>query len=154
MSESTTISDANETAMREFNAAIFDDHDLDAVEEYLAPDFVHYTAGVKTASGLSEAREYFEGILSAFPDIDMEILELVADDELVMQHFTATGTHEGDLPIARGDGEMDVIPATGKTASWEGFVSARFEDGKLVEAHLVSDQFGMAKQLGLIPADN
>lgn len=154
MSESTTISESNASAMREFNAAIFDDHDLDAIEEYLSPDVVHYTAGQESARGFDGSREYFGAVLGAFPDIDLQIAELVAEGDRVMFRFEATGTHEGDLPVMDEDGEMDVVPATGETVSWQGFVSCRFEDGKIVEANLVADQFGMARQLGLIPDAN
>lgn len=154
MSESTTVSESNASAMREFNAAIFDDHDLDAVEEYLSPDVVHYTAGQESARGLDGSREYFGAVLGAFPDIDMEIVEQTAEGDRVMFRFAATGTHEGDLPVLGADGGMDVVEATGETVSWQGFVSCRFEAGKIVEANLVSDHFGMARQLGLIPDVN
>lgn len=63
-------------------------------------------------------------------------------------------TVEGGLPVRDEHGGMDVVPATGETVSWQGFVSCRFEDGEIVEAHLVADQFGMARQLGLLPAAN
>lgn len=69
-----------------------------------------------------------------------------------MFRFTATGTHEGPLPVTGPDVEMDVVEATGNTVSWEGFVSCRIADGEIVETHLVGDRFGMARQLGLIPS--
>lgn len=151
MSTSTTTSESNETIARAFNGAIFDDHDLDAVEEYLAGDAVLYQGDVEVARGHDGAREYFGAVLGAFPDIDLEIAELVADEDCVMFRFTATGTHDGPLPVTGPDGEMDVVEATGKTVSWEGFVSCRIDDGVIGETHLVSDRFGMAKQLGMIP---
>lgn len=154
MSETTTISETNAATMREFNRAIFDDHDLDAVEEYLSPDVVHYQAGMEVARGYDGSREYFGAVLSAFPDIDLDVREIVADDEYVMFRFEAAGTHEGPLPVIGEDGERDVVEPTGKSVSWQGMVSGRFEDGLVVEANLISDQYGMAKQLGLIPADN
>lgn len=155
MSHATTVSDSNATAMGEFHAAIFDDHDLDAIETYLSPDVVCYQAGMEVASGYDGAREYFGGILEAFPDIELDTVELVADDERVMLRFEATATHEGPLPIREEDGEMmDSLEATGTTVTWQGFVSARFDEGKIVEANQVSDRFGMARQLGLIPSTN
>lgn len=154
MSESTTIGESNATAAREFTAAIFDDHDLDAIEEHLSADVVQYTAGQESARGHDGAREYFGAVLGAFPDIDLEIAELVADGDCVMYRFEATGTHEGDLPVMDEHGGMDVVPATGETVSWQGFVSCRFADGEIVEVHLVADQFGMARQLGLLPDAN
>lgn len=154
MSKSTTTSDSNATALRAFNAAIFDEHDLDAIETFLAPDVVHYQAGTEVARGFDGSREYFGAVLSAFPDIDLTIVELVADEERAICRFEATGTHEGALPVA-GDGDgTDVIEPTGRTVTWQGFVSTRFEDGKIAEATLISDQYGMAMQLGLISDDN
>lgn len=151
MSHATTSSDAVASTFRAFNAAIFEDHDLDAVEEYLSPDVIQYQSGIETARGHDGACEYFESVLSAFPDIDLEIVELVADEERAMIRFEATGTHEGDLPIVGPDGETDVVEPTHTTVSWEGFVSARFDDGRIAEVNLVSDRFGMAQQLGLLP---
>lgn len=152
MSTAKPTRDVNATAIREFNAAIFDDHDLDAIEAYLSPDVVHYQAGVEVARGFDGSREYFESILTAFPDIDLTVVDLVADDDSAIFRFEATGTHEGDLGMAGGDGEMAVVEPTGKRASWQGFVAGQFEDGKLVETTILSDQFGLAKQLGVIPS--
>lgn len=154
MSKTSTISDANATALREFNAAIFEDHDLDAVEEFFATDVVQYDSDTEIVRGLEESREYFEGMLEAFPDIELDVLELVADDDRAIMRFEATGTHEGDLSIGSQDGEATVAEATGKVVSWQGFVSALFDDGEMSEINLVSDKFGLAQRLGIIPASN
>lgn len=146
---STTTSRTNEATIRDLNAAVFEDHNLDAIDPFLSRNVVQYENGTEVASGIDEQREYFEGMLAAFPDVELDVLDVVADDDTVMFRFEATGTHSGDLRFTSEDG-VTVVAPTNTKLDWQGVVAAQFADGVIAEINLVSDELGMADQLGLV----
>lgn len=79
---------------------------------------------------------------SAFPDLRMEVLHLVAEDDLVAAFVRYEGTHSGT---------WFGYPATGKRMSVDEMMFFRFESGRLVEGWEVDDQLSMRTQLGILP---
>lgn len=77
----------------------------------------------------------------AFPDLRMEIHELVAEEELVAARLTLSGTHEGPWAGAA---------PTGRQVRMALMMLFRFEDGRLVELWESDDQLGFRRQLGLV----
>ena len=67
--------------------------------------------------------------------------EVVASDDLVAVAWTAEGTNLG---------EFYGIPATGRTAQWEGLDLMRFTCGKISEVWVSADALGLHMQLGAI----
>lgn len=78
---------------------------------------------------------------SAFPDLRMELLDLIQEGDLVAARVRYSGTHEGT---------WFGIPATGRWVEVDEMMFFRFEAGRLVEAWEVDDQLTMRTQLGLI----
>ena len=89
------------------------------------------------------ATRWVQPFQSAFPDFEMEIVDLIAEGDRVVAHFKCSGTHRG---------EWLSVPATGR----------RFEqvneiyifvvrDGKLVSAIGVEDNLTRMRQLGITP---
>lgn len=99
----TTLGLTNEKIMREFNDVVFENGDMALLEERLAPGFVQYDAGVETVRGIDAAREYFEGLLTAFPESTLDVEEMVADDDRVMVRYEMTEMNTVDdmLGMAR-----------------------------------------------------
>jgi predicted ester cyclase len=62
--------------------------------------------------------------------------------EDVVERFTASGTHQGDLMG---------VPGTGATIALRGMNIFRISDGKIVERWGQLDQLGVLHQLGLTP---
>ena len=89
-------------------------------------------------------REGYVQLLSlywqAFPDVVVELLDLVAENDLVVAHYVERGTHLGPL--------FGVAPS-GKRYEKHGFAMYRIEDGQLREAWLQEDDKGFFDQLGL-----
>ena len=77
---------------------------------------------------------------AAFPDWHSELHALVAEDDIVVERFTASGTHRGEL--------MGVAP-TGKTVELRGINIFRVRDGKIIERWGRLDELGLLRQLGL-----
>ena len=114
------------------------------IDELMAPEYVHHDVLSPEAFGLDGYRQFSDRYLSAFPDLKMTIDDEVVAGDRIVTRWTATGTHEGDLPG---------LPRTGKKISVTGITIARLSNGKFVESWNNWDALGMLRQLGAIPSD-
>lgn len=92
--------------------------------------------------GAAGAERYLETFLTAFPDLRVEILDLVAEVDVVCCRYIGRGTHTGPLLH---------LPPTGRAAAMEGLAYFRFDQGRIVESVNRYDAVGLAQQLGLLP---
>ena len=117
---------------------------LDVAEEIYAPDFVgHDPTMPEDLQGMEAARQFAEGMRSAFPDLTCTIEDQVAEGEKVVSRYTVRGTHQGE--------EFFGVPASGKRLEMRGIQIDRFEGGKLVEERAEFDLLGALQQLGAVP---
>ncbi|MEU9130370.1 ester cyclase [Kitasatospora sp. NPDC048540] len=142
--EKTRIADdrlaANRETVRAFIDALFTKGDLTAVDTYLAEDFLNHDPPVgsdTTREGMRAAAALFRG---AFPDWHAAPDFMVAEDDLVVEHFSASGTQRGEIFGA---------PATGRTVTLRGINIFRLRDGRIVERWGRLDELGLLRQLGL-----
>jgi predicted ester cyclase len=131
-----TPKDRNKAQFRELNK-LFNEGKVDYTKFY-ADSFEIKGLG----TGPNAAKLTREKYLTTFPDLQIEIIELIAEGNLVMARCEASGTHKGD-----GLG----YPATGKTMKTKHFTINRFNaDGKIIEIWNLTDNLGMMQQLGII----
>jgi steroid delta-isomerase-like uncharacterized protein len=78
----------------------------------------------------------------ALPDMRMTVKEMVAERDLVVVYWVASGTNTGN-----GMG----FPATGKKITISGMTMFRCAAGKLVEEWSAWDMLSVMQQAGLIP---
>jgi len=128
----------------DFIQDLFTKGDLSAVDRYLDPAFVNHDAPFPGApegpEGMRVAAAMFR---EALPDWHSEVLQLVAEDDIVVENFVATGTHRGEL--------MGVL-GTGRTLTLQGINIFRVrEDGRIVERWGRLDQLSLLRQLGIVP---
>lgn len=81
-------------------------------------------------------------IATAVPNMDVTIVDIIAEGDRVAIFATFTGTHEGEF---MGN------PATGNAISFDNADFFRFEDGQIVERWGVSDTLAFMTQLGFMP---
>ena len=131
----------NKQIVEEFVTALFTDGDLTAVDRYLDPDFINHDPPLPGApdgpEGMRQAAELFR---HAFPDWRSDIQRMIAEDDLVAEHFVAHGTHRGSV--------MGETP-TGHDVALRGVNIFRIADGKIVERWGRVDDLGLLQQLGL-----
>ena len=90
-----------------------------------------------------EGHEAFsKAFYSAFPDLTHTIDETVGDEGAVTVRFTLRGRHTGTFMG---------IPPTQKSFEAGAIALLRIVDGKVAELRGQFDQFGMMRQLGVIP---
>ena len=130
----------NKSVVRGFIDALFTDGDLDATDTYLSPDFVNHDPPIGLPSDAGGMRTAGAMFRDAFPDWHSELHELVAEDDIVVERFTASGTHQGEL--------MGVAP-TGRSVELKGINIFRVRDGRISERWGRLDELGLFRQLGL-----
>lgn len=119
--------------------------ELDVLDEVFAADVVDHDPAPDQGPGPQGFKDFFSALRTAFPDLEVEVEKLVADDDHVAIAYTLSGTHEGDF---------NGVDPTGKKVTARGMQIGRFEDGKIVERWGSTDELGILQQLGAAPAPN
>lgn len=96
-----------------------------------APDLPVGPEGVKVIASMFH---------NAFPDYHIDIIDLLADGDMVLVRFSQQGTHQG---------ELFGIPTTGKKVTWGEIGILRFAGGQVVESWYNVDLLGLMQQLGV-----
>jgi steroid delta-isomerase-like uncharacterized protein len=140
----TTHTDQNKQLVDDFIQDLFTKGDLDSVDRYVDPAFVNHDPPFPGApdgpEGMRQAAKIFR---AALPDWHSDLDRLVAEGDVVVEMFTASGTHRG---------ELFGVPGTGRTLSLRGVNVWRIDGGRIVERWGYLDQLGLLQQLGLAPA--
>lgn len=97
---------------------------VDLVDELMIADYRDNDAYPGQPQGREGYKQIFAYLLSAFPDTQLTIEDIIAEGNKVVIRSTWTGTHQG---------EFMGIPATGKQVSTTAINIYRIENGKLVE---------------------
>lgn len=133
----------NKQLVEAFIQDLFTKGDLKAVDRDLDPNFVNHDAPFPGApDGPEGMRLAASTYRRALPDWHSDVEQLIAEDDLVVEVFTASGTHRGELMG---------VPGTGKTLTLRGVNIFRIKDGRIVERWGRLDQLGVLQQLGLVP---
>jgi steroid delta-isomerase-like uncharacterized protein len=82
----------------------------------------------------------FARLRAAFPDLRVEINDLIAEGDKVVARNTVTGTHRG---------EFMGIPPTGRRVAYDEIFVVRFADGRIAETWGVVDLASLMRQLGV-----
>jgi steroid delta-isomerase-like uncharacterized protein len=122
-------------------------HDVEAIVALHAPGMVfeNHTAGER-AEG-AEVAEHIARIFAAWPDLAFASRRLYVRDDLVVQEWTASGTHVREL--RRGD---LVAPPSNRRIEWKGVDVIPFENGLVKRKDVYSDSVGILRQVGLLEA--
>jgi steroid delta-isomerase-like uncharacterized protein len=134
---------ANKAVIRRWVEEGWNKGDPSLIDEIFASDVVQHDPNGPPATNAEGLKEYVGGLMSAFPDLRFTVENLAADGDRVVWRFDSRATHGGPLMG---------IPATGKAVSVTGQVEFRFAGSKVAEIWVNYDQFGLLRQLGVIPA--
>jgi steroid delta-isomerase-like uncharacterized protein len=133
----------NEQLVDTFIQELFSKGDLDAVDRYLDPEFVNHDLPFPGApAGREGMRLAAASFRQALPDWHSDLEQMLTEDDIVVERFTASGTHSG--------GPLLGVPATGKTITLAGINIFRLAGGRIVERWGRLDEAGLLRQLGLI----
>lgn len=124
----------NVALVEKFYEEAINQKDGTACERLLTEDFVHNNE-FKGRAGQQEAVDAF---LTGFPDLEVNVLMTVAEDDKVAAHQRWRGTH---------DGEFIGIPATGKKVEFTSTAILVIHQGLIAQAWDEVDLFGLSAQL-------
>lgn len=122
---------------------VWNQHRVAAIDKYYAPDYVHHDVSRPDVTTLAGYKAWSSALQAGIPDIRVAVDDLMADGDLAVKRWTATGIQSGELAG---------IPPTGKPVRFSGVSIYRFRDGRIAESWYVYDLFGLLQQLGALPA--
>jgi steroid delta-isomerase-like uncharacterized protein len=118
--------------------------DISGFGGLVADDFVEHEELPGLPATKDGMLEYFGLLLSAFPDMRMDVEDLLADGDKTVARVRATATH---------DGEFMGVPPTGKRVEIQLIDIMRFDgDGLVCEHWGVADMLSLMQQLGVVAA--
>jgi predicted ester cyclase len=113
--------------------------------EFIAADYVNHqmpdAAGGTSNKSLAEWNALVADFHRGFSNVKMEILQQVAEGDYVCSRWRMTAKHTGTF---------ESLAATGKTSTWTGIQTDRYENGKLVESWVDWDKYSFLEGLGLV----
>jgi steroid delta-isomerase-like uncharacterized protein len=115
---------------------------FDAWNEICAVDLVLHQSPGPDKTGLETIKQIESSNRVTFPDLNLEVEDMIAERDKVVVRFVPSGTHEG---------EWGGIPPTGKRAASTGIGIYRLADGKIVEMWLNVDFLSVWRQLDILP---
>lgn len=135
-----------ETLVRRFFDEAINAGNLDAFDEFCSPDYVWHggadPGGLGDVHGLVAFKQAVDAFFTGFPDLKVEILDLLAQGDKAAVRFRESGTHLGAFVG---------FPATSRRVTFSGMGIYRAHAGKLVEEWFVDDSRAIFEQIGAIP---
>ena len=135
-----TIIFNNEEVVQKLYAQALNKRDFNLLRAFIADEFV----GIRGLKGAAGFEEPVKILIKAFPDIQWNIKEILADDHHVAVRWIWEGTHSGPF---------QQFETTGKRLSNEGVGIYEFKNGKIVSAKILTDRLDFLQQLGVVPYD-
>ena len=137
----TNTKQSKKELARLMNDQVWSKGKFDLIDEYVSEDFVvHTSANPEPVRGRDGFKSNVERVRTALPDLELVTRHLFSDGNMVANHWTMKGTHQGPFMG---------IDATGNDVEFPGMSIIQIEHGKVVEAWTVFDLLGIMKQLGV-----
>ena len=124
--------------VRYYTEEIWNNHNLDVVDDVLHPDFVAHSN--PPLVGIEAVKQSWKGgILEALSEKRVEFPHQLVEGDLIATHIIFTGKHTGEFAGAK---------PTGNNITFKSTLIQRFENGLLIEGWPFPDVLGLMQQLG------
>lgn len=134
----------NKELTRRWFEEVWNQRKPQAIDELLAPDAVAHglePAGQVPPPGPAGFRKFWQAFCGAFPDLRIEIEDVIAEGDKTAARFSFRGTHRGDQLGP---------PATHKPIVATGISITRWRDGQIVEGWNEFDAMRLFQQIGAV----
>jgi steroid delta-isomerase-like uncharacterized protein len=118
--------------------------DLDAMTSFYVPGGIGEIYGLVKLQAPDSYRAWFGGLFRAFPDFEMEIVEIVAEGEKAAVRWRATGSFNGDA-------NFEGLAPNGATVNVQGCDVLTIRDGRVQHNDAYMNGAEMMRQLGALP---
>jgi steroid delta-isomerase-like uncharacterized protein len=137
------MSEENKALVRRIVDEAWNRGNLQVVDEIFAPEYREHNPRPGQEPGIDGYKSGVSMMRAAFPDLFLDVRDVLADGDRVALRYVLCGTH---------DGELMGVPASGQRVSSDGMVFARLESGQVVERWGVQDMMTLLQQIGALPA--
>jgi steroid delta-isomerase-like uncharacterized protein len=134
---SLVAAEENKAVIRRLFDEVVNGQNLDVLDELVAEDVVNHSATDEHKRGIEGFRHVSKWGIALLPDGRYEVLDMIAEGDMVACRVRVSGTMRG---------ELFGVPPTGKSFSAEHVHWHRVVDGKLAER----DDLGTLIQLGIV----
>jgi predicted ester cyclase len=135
----TTTEAENIAIARVWHEEVINRRNPEALQDILNPEVVHHAAGgYPDTMTADEVAAMMSDFPRAFSDLHYDFDLFVVENDLVVERYTASGTH---------DGPLQDLAATGRQATWTGINIFRIECGRIVEVWSEVDALSRNRQL-------
>ena len=139
----TNTKKSNKELARRINDEVWSKGNFELLGEYFSEDFVvHTSASPEPVRGRDGFKANVERVRTALPDVELVTRHLFSNGNMVANHWTMKGTHQGPFMG---------IDATGNEVEFPGMTIIKIEHDMIVEAWTIFDLLGVMKQLGVTP---
>ncbi len=118
--------------------------DFAVYDELWAPDGRWSAYGLDDPAPPSAGRAFFANLFDAVPDLQIEVLDVIAEPDRAAVQWRMTGTFGGDAPF-RG------IAPTGERLDLEGLDRVEVRDGLITRVYGFTDFMTFSRQVGMLP---
>ena len=134
------MSEENKAILRRYFDEAWNKGNLLVVDELFTDDYMtHSTLSPGgPVRGPEEVKQFISRFRTAFPDLSVEVNDMLAEDAKAVTLFTLRGTQKS---------EFMGIQSKGNTATVTAMVIWRIENGKIAEGWNVNDGAGLPQQL-------
>jgi steroid delta-isomerase-like uncharacterized protein len=123
--------------------AAFNAHDVDRYVEHLDESYVWESDAFPVpVRGQEAVKQTLQMYFRAFPDLRLEVEQIIVSGDYAVVRWIASGTHEG---------EFNGIAPTNRVAQSRGCTVDEIRNGLVVKSCQYSDQLALLQQLGAAP---
>jgi predicted ester cyclase len=123
------MSEQNKAVVRRLVEEVLNAGRLEVIDALYAPALV------------ADAKAWIAPFRASFPDVHMEVVDLIAEGDKVVGRFACSGTHLGEW--------RDHAPTGRRFEAVDEVSIYRFHDGRIVETWGLEDNLSRWEQLGL-----
>ena len=135
--------EANKRVARRLADEVFSQGNMQTFDEIIAAHYVNHHMPVPGVPGTKDGfRQVVLATRKAFPDVHVNVMDVVAEDDFVVFHDSVEATSRD---------EFFGVPANGKRLEWTEIHFMRIANGQIVEHWANFDQLGILRQLGVLP---
>src|ERR1700733_1225532 len=128
--------DALQHALRRFKVK-----DLEGYLAMYSDSVIHHGYSSRIRSGVPGLREHYTNLLKAFPDMRVDVNDIISEGEKVVHRFTMSGTHRGEF--------LGFAP-TGNLVTSTGIQIHLFSEGRCIEVWSAHDTLRFMTQVGAV----
>jgi steroid delta-isomerase-like uncharacterized protein len=118
-------------------------HDINTYLKHIDESYVGESETVPgPIHGHAGVRQMLTTMFQAFPDFHLEVEEIIASGDHVVNRVVVSGTHKGDFAG---------IAPTNKKATWHACNVVEIRNGKAIRSRIYADNLSLMRQLGVLP---